>query len=385
LSSIMTRRSWMIDALVFLLGLGFIAITVVDGLQRRVAPVLVAVDAALGGLAALGLWVRRRWPVGVAAVAGLVSLYSASASGIALIAVFTVAVHRPAKVAGLVGAGCALAAVASVLIPPEMERQAWSQVALNLACVAAALAWGMVVRARRQLVWSRTEQATLEQELRVTEARRLERARLAREMHDVLAHRLSLLSLQAGALELRTDAAPAEVARAAGLIRDSAHRALEDLRDVLGVLRGDGADDGPADSAPEPPQPGLADLPTLLDEARQAGLPVIMDGRSIELTAAPEATGRTAYRIVQEGLTNARKHAPGAAVTVTVDGTAGHGLTTEVRNPHAVDEGEVDPIPGAGTGLVGLAERVALVGGQLEHGRTPDGGFRLWAWLPWPT
>jgi signal transduction histidine kinase len=380
----MTRRSWTIDALVFLLGLGFIAITVVDGLQRGIAPVLVAVDAALGVLAALGLWVRRRWPVGVAAVAGLFSLYSVSASGIALIAVFTVAVHRRAKVAGLVGAGCALAAVASVLIPPEMERQAWSQVALNLACVAAALAWGMVVRARRQLVRARTEQAIVQQELRVTEARRLERARIAREMHDVLAHRLSLLSLQAGALELRTDAAPAEVARAAGVIRDSAHRALEDLRDVLGVLRRDDAD-APAGSAPEPPQPGLADLPTLLDEAREAGVPVIMDGRTVEFSAAPEATGRTAYRIVQEGLTNARKHAPGAAVTVTVDGTAGHGLITEVRNPRPVAAGEAEPIPGAGAGLVGLAERVGLVGGRLEHGRTQDGGFRLWAWLPWPT
>jgi signal transduction histidine kinase len=204
-------------------------------------------------------------------------------------------------------------------------------------------------------------------------------------MHDVLAHRLSLLSLQAGALELRTDAAPAEVARAAGVIRDSAHRALEDLRDVLGVLRESRADDGPANSAPEPPQPGLADLPTLLDEAREAGVPVIMDGRTVEFSAAPEATGRTAYRIVQEGLTNARKHAPGAAVTVTVDGTAGRGLITEVRNPRPVAAGEVEPIPGAGAGLVGLAERVGLVGGRLEHGRTQDGGFRLWAWLPWPT
>jgi signal transduction histidine kinase len=96
----------------------------------------------------------------------------------------------------------------------------------------------------------------------------------------------------------------------------------------------------------------------------------------------PAVTGRTAYRIVQEGLTNARKHAPGAAVTVTVGGRPGSGLTLDIRNPWPVRP--AGDIPGTGTGLVGLAERTTLAGGRLTHGRTPDGDFSLTAWLPWP-
>jgi signal transduction histidine kinase len=97
----------------------------------------------------------------------------------------------------------------------------------------------------------------------------------------------------------------------------------------------------------------------------------------------PEGVGRNAYRIVQEALTNARKHAQGAAVDVTLDGAAGSGLTVEVRNRLPVGAAAA-PIPGAGTGLIGLSERTSLAGGRLEHGRTPGGDFELRAWLPWP-
>jgi signal transduction histidine kinase len=97
--------------------------------------------------------------------------------------------------------------------------------------------------------------------------------------------------------------------------------------------------------------------------------------------AVPVAVGRNAYRIVQEGLTNARKHAHGAAVAVTIDGAPGAGLTLEVRNRLSLARAAA--IPGAGTGLVGLAERATLAGGKLEYGRSADGDFRLWAWLPW--
>jgi signal transduction histidine kinase len=98
----------------------------------------------------------------------------------------------------------------------------------------------------------------------------------------------------------------------------------------------------------------------------------------------PDATGRSAYRIVQEGLTNARKHAHGAAVEVTVEGAPGTGLTIEIRNRLPVGVAAGAEIPGTGTGIVGLAERASLAGGRLEHGRTPAGDFRLWVWLPWP-
>jgi len=250
---------------------------------------------------------------------------------------------------------------------------------------ASVLAWGMFVRARRQLVLSlaeRARRAEAEQQARAQEARRLERERIAREMHDVLAHRISLLSLHAGALEFHPDAPAEEVARAAGVIRQSAHQALQDLRRVISVLR------WPADgAAPPPPQPTLADLPALVDDSRQAGTRVRLDSRLDDLEAAPADLGRDAYRVVQEALTNARKHAPACAVWLVVEGGPGAGLTVEARNrlPLGGAAGPVAPlVPGAGLGLVGLTERVELAGGRLEHGPTADGHFRLWAWLPWP-
>jgi len=252
---------------------------------------------------------------------------------------------------------------------------------LGIVCVAAVLAWGMYVRARSQLLASlreRAHRAEAEQELRIAQARQLERARIAREMHDVLAHRLSLLSLHAGALELRPAAPPQTIASAAGIIRESAHQVLEDLREVIGVLRVD-----QPDQPPERPQPGLGDVDTLVEEARRAGCQVSLHSDVADPASVPATIGRGAYRIVQEGLTNARKHAPGQPVTATVGGAAGEGLTIELRNPVPVN-GVPTVIPGSGTGLIGLAERAAIAGGRLEHGPTAD-GFRLRAWLPWPS
>jgi signal transduction histidine kinase len=251
------------------------------------------------------------------------------------------------------------------------------------------VAWGMVVRARRQLGQSVRERKVRAEHDKVALARRQERLRIAREMHDVLAHRISLVSLHAGALELRPERPAEEIARAAGVIRDSAHEALEELRAVIGVLRADRADDDWADDdwagdAPQRPQPTLADLPELADESRQAGTPVELICLVADLAAVPVAIGRNAYRIVQEGLTNARKYAHGADVSVTVYGSRGDGLTVEIRNPLPPGAASAGGIPGAGSGIAGLAERASLAGGTLEHGRTVAGDFRLRAWLPWP-
>jgi signal transduction histidine kinase len=162
------------------------------------------------------------------------------------------------------------------------------------------------------------------------------------------------------------------------VIRASAHQALQDLREVIGVLR-----EAPGPERPERPQPTLADLPALVEESREAGMTVRSALELHEPGSAPAAVGRNAYRIVQEGLTNARKHARGSAVDLTVTGAAGAGLTVELRNPLPVGSPVAD-IPGAGSGLIGLAERAGLSGGRIEHGRTPAGDYRLWAWLPWP-
>jgi signal transduction histidine kinase len=239
----------------------------------------------------------------------------------------------------------------------------------------------MFIRSQRELMLSlreRTRQAEAERDLRVQQAREGERTRIAREMHDVLAHRLSLLSLHAGALEVRPDAPPAEIARAAAVVRASAHQALEDLRQVIDVLRSE-----PAGSERQRPQPTIGDVADLVDESRDAGTAVTFDQR-VDATTLPVATGRTVYRIVQEGLTNARKHAAGAAVVTTIDGAPGGGLTVEVVSRRPLAQLGRAEIPGAGAGLIGLTERVGLAGGRLEHGRTDAGDYRLWAWLPWP-
>ena len=237
----------------------------------------------------------------------------------------------------------------------------------------------MFRRSRRQAQRERARRVEAQEQLRTEQIRYAERTRIAREMHDVLAHRISLLSLHAGVLEFRPDAPPDEVARAAGVIRACAHQALEDLRTVIGVLRDES--DG---AGPEPPQPTLAALPGLLEESRAAGMRVRADVGLPDLAAVPDVIGRHALRIVQEALTNARKHATDAPVELRLDGAPGRGLTIEVRNPVPALATAEPKIPGTGAGLLGLAERAALSGGRLEHGPDEQGQFRLHAWLPWP-
>jgi signal transduction histidine kinase len=377
-----TVRGRVVDAACFLLAVGVVVLTLADSRAQHIAPGPLTVDLVLGGLCSLGVWLRRRWPVGLAVVAGLVSVYATSAAGAALIALFTVAVHRRFAVVAPIAAGYALVPFLTLLVRPDVPVGSPSEIVLGVVFGVAVLAWGMFVRARRQSLRERAGRVEAEQELRVAEARQGERNRIAREMHDVLAHRLSLLSLHAGALELRPDAAPDEVARAAGVVRDSAYQALEDLREVIGVLRTGVAR---SDETPERPQPTLADLPDLVDQSRRAGMTVRLDWQTDALAALPAGVGRSAYRIVQEGLTNARKHAPDGEVAVTVRATPGDGVTVEIRNPCPMGTGGGTAIPGAGIGLIGLTERAALAGGRLEHGPTPAGEFRLWAWLPWPT
>jgi signal transduction histidine kinase len=376
-------RDWVVDVSLVLLALAFGALVVMDAAIHPVpppSPLLVA-DLATGVLGCLLLWWRRRWPVGIALLLAAIATYSDMVSGAVLIALFTVAVHRPLRTLLIVTGANLASFVVYVVVRAGVDGPQPMVVLIGLVLTAAVVAWGLFVRARRQLVHElrdRAVRAESEQRLRVEQARQLERTRIAREMHDVLAHRLSLLSMHAGALEFRPDAPPAEIARAAGVIRSSARAALEDLRQVIGLLR-DTADGAGSDR----PQPTLADLPALVDENRQAGLRIREEYQVPELAAAPEVTGRTAYRVVQEGLTNVRKHAPGAAVSVRVRAGA-DGLDVEMINPPSVGEGRDETLPSAGTGLIGLRERVGLAGGVLEHGWTAAGEFRLHAHLPWP-
>ncbi|MEG3635903.1 sensor histidine kinase [Micromonospora palythoicola] len=385
-----TTRDWLVDSLAFLASLAWVVLASFDAAspnpafaERLPYDWMIVADAFFGLACTAALWWRRRWPVGLVLATLPMALFSTASSIALLIIYFTAVVHRRTAVAlAVTGAGL-LTNFFFTLLRPDPAGSYWISTLWGVVITLLVLAWGMFVRARRQLVLSlreRAERAEAEQQLRVAQARQLERTRIAREMHDVLAHRISLLSLHAGALEFRPDAPAPEVARAAGVIRDSAHAALQDLREVIGVLRAETAlpDD------PERPQPTLDDLPALIAESRAAGTRVELREGVAAPDRLPVAVGRSVYRIVQEGLTNARKHAHGAAVTVGLNGAPGDGLRVEIRNRRPVGEAPRTPIPGTGTGLVGIAERVSLAGGRLEHGCDERGDFRLAAWLPWP-
>lgn len=339
-------------------------------------------DTVMGAAASASVWLRNRWPVGLAVVLVAASTVEPRVDGALLVALFNVAVlRRPSLVAAIgVPALCASAVVAAVR--PDPQAGSVTMTVTDVLLRSVVLAWGMLLRSRQELVLSLRERAVraeAEAKLRAERARRLAREEIAREMHDVLAHRLSLLSLHAGALEFRPGAPAKEVGQAAAVIRESAHEALQDLREVIGVLR---APEG-GDVESGRPQPSLATVPQLVEESRRTGMNVLLVDEVVLATADVAAgVGRTAYRIVQEGLTNARKHAPEAQTVITVSGQRGEGLTVEVRNTLAA-QGRPSGVPGSGAGLIGLTERAALAHGRLEHGPTPSGEFRVHAWLPW--
>ncbi len=360
---------------------------------RTRGDLVVALDFFLGAPACLALFARRRLPVAVAVLLAAVSVLSVVAGVASAVALFALAVRRRWQVVAGPALAVVAAGVAQALLWPDPQVPTWVVAALGPVLVLPVVGWGMYVRTRHQLLASlrdQAERARAEQEMRVRQARTTERARIAREMHDVLAHRLSLVSMHAGALEFRPGADPEDVARAAGVIRAGTHEALEDLRDILGVLRAEDVAGAGAEESRGRPQPVLADLPELVEQARAAGSRVRLDLEVPARAEAPALVGRTAFRVVQEGLTNARKHAAGREVRVLVRGAPGHGLEVVVDDGAAgappVPRTPVSPsagVPGAGLGLVGLAERVALAGGELEHGPA-GGGFRLRARLPWP-
>ncbi|HEY5820743.1 MAG TPA: histidine kinase [Propionibacteriaceae bacterium] len=336
-------------------------------------------DLLLGIGAIVLLAQRRRWPFVVALLTTASTVISATAFAAALIAVISLATTRRWRAIGVVVAvGIVTGPVAERLAPASGDPLAWWVVVLF--CVGVyglAVVLGLYIGARRDLARAQDERranAEREQAARVEQARAYERAEIAREMHDVLAHRISLVAMHAGAMTYRTDLGADELRGSAQVIQDNAHQALTDLREVLGVLR-----TGPGGDPTEPPQPTLVDLPALVEEARSAGNPVQLDVR-IAGERVPDRIGRTAYRVVQEALTNVRKHAPGQIATVTVSGAPDSGLEVAVSN---VAGAAPSAVPGAGLGLVGLAERTTLAGGELWHGPTAAGTFVVRARLPW--
>jgi len=259
----------------------------------------------------------------------------------------------------------AAAAIATIVGAAFLD---WPTAAAAFFLTAVPLLLGTLVR-----MWRASERQLAEQERRHSGERALleERQRIARELHDVVAHHMSVIAIQAEAAPYKTADPPAELVQSFGEIRASALTGLAELRRVLGVLRTGGPDTAP--------QPGLADLDGLLDSARSGGVTVTAT-ISENPVALPDGVDLSAYRILQEALSNAMRHAPGSQVSVRV-AYLPDCLVLEVRN----DGGQpaAGPRPaGGGHGIVGMRERAAMLGGSLRAGPGGDGGFLVTAILP---
>ncbi|PRY16943.1 sensor histidine kinase [Kineococcus rhizosphaerae] len=340
-----------------------------------------AVSAAVVVANSVALWWRRSHPV-LLCVVSLAVAFVLGFDGALYWALITLAVRRRDRLLVLTSGVAVVASVAS----SSRTTVDGLAVAITTGLIGVALCVfvGAFVGARRDLVTSlreRAERAEHEQVLRAEQARLAERTRIAREMHDVLAHRISLVALHAGGLEVRPDVGADQVEATAATIRETARTALEDLRRVLGVLRAPSTVSAASSAAELAPQPTLVDVRRLVESTREAGVSAEFRTDVPVHADVPAELGRTVYRIVQEALTNVHKHAPSAATVVTVSGEVGREMLVSVVNarPSGVSAG----LPGAGSGLVGLSERVGLADGTLTSGPEPGGGFAVRARLPW--
>jgi signal transduction histidine kinase len=325
--------------------------------------------------------VSRRWPVGalVATAAGLVAYYLLDLPPIGLAAPAAATLYAASArgrpfVAAAVGA--TLLAVSVVARLAEGDDIAYV-LGLNLGAEAvlmfAVIALGDAVRNRRALRAQMARQAAAAAEERRREAARqvdIERIRIARDLHDTLGHTMSVITLQSAvAEEAMDDGAAADARAAVRTIREAARSATSELRATLGTWLG---------GRPREPAPGLDRLTALADGVTRTGLPVDLEITG-DAAAVPTVVGSTAYRVVQEALTNALKHAAATRVTVAVHVSA-TAVTAEIR-----DDGAGAPAGDPserGHGLRGMAERVALLGGTVDAGNRPGGGFRVHAHLP---
>jgi signal transduction histidine kinase len=344
------------------------------------------------GLTDLSLVARRRAPLAV------VGIFSAFTLAVTLL-ISPLHAPQPAN-NGTIWAplGAVVAAYAPVYLVDNRRRAIASFAAIGLLAIITARPWqpsatvivfgtlrvmlgplvAIYIVTRRRLVRAlteRAERAEREQHLLAEQARAEERARLAGEMHDVVTHRVSLMVLQAGALRVT---APDEPTRqAAEELRAAGCRALDELRDLVGILRA--TLDG--DQAPKETHLSTPDLGALAAESTRVGLTIELVEDGDPRLASP-VVGRTVYRVVEEALTNAHKHAPGARVTVRLRYDPAN-VRLEVRNTaptRPVDPGLVGT--GSGMGLASLRRRVELVRGTLHAGPVPDGGFCVEATLP---
>jgi signal transduction histidine kinase len=339
-----------------------------------------AVMASL--LVAAPLAVRRRWPLAVFVLqyVGVVLVRDQNTMvtvGALLIGAYTLAAsgRRPLLSLGALVVAATIVAVSFDSV--ELPLPDWTAPFVILLPFGL---FGLTVRALRARATAsaqRAEAIRAGQEAATRAAVADERARIARELHDVVSHHVSVMLIQAGAAAKVLGSQPDLARGALAAIGESGREAMGELRHLLGILApdGDAGTDAEAD-APPPPQPGLDQLDSLVEKVRGAGQPVTVHCGARDV---PQSVGMVAYRVVQEALTNALRYAPGARTTVVVEPDGGS-LTVEVTDDGAAGGGPTTA--GTGSGLVGLAERLRLYGGTLHAGRRPTGGFRVTARLP---
>ncbi|WP_130797164.1 sensor histidine kinase [Streptomyces otsuchiensis] len=372
----------------------------------------------LGGLAGLVLLLRRRWPVAVVLVS-LAVLPAQMGFLLVMVGVYSLTIADVPRriVVLLAGMLCAGGCVVLYLELAAEQRATghalpwWLVLAMTgmfgVLNVVAPVLLGMYVRARRRLVESLRERADgLERELsllaeraeeRAEWARREERTRIARDMHDVVAHRVSLMVVHAAAIQAVAPKDPEKAARNAALVGDMGRQALTELRTMLGVLR---TDDREIRVEPRPDPafrlaeiassaaggqqgPRLRELSDLVGQSRQTGMAVeFSEEGEVRGYAAP--VERTAYRVVQEALTNVHKHAAGAATLVRLAHREREVAVMVQNEPPAGGSGPAPAasLPSGGNGLVGMRERVTALGGGFVSGPTDQGGFRVSAVIP---
>ncbi|MFI9105643.1 histidine kinase [Streptomyces fildesensis] len=390
------------------------------------------IGAVFGLLVGASLLFRRRWPIAIVLIAiavtpaqlgfllGIVGLYTLAASEVPR--------RITATLAGMTGVGTMIVAFIQMRASLRQDSDTpmpvivITSVLMALGLTAPPVLLGLYVRARRRLVESLRERADgLERELtllaekateRAERARSDERTRIAREMHDVVAHRVSLMVVHAAALKAVALKDPEKASASAELLGDMGRQALNELRQMLGVLRtaqvvngagtgstlaftelgsgnasgaartaghSDGAGSGPQAGARQPDGPCLAELEALVEESRAAGMRVELTVEG-EVRSCEDQVERTAYRVVQEALTNVHKHAPGAGAEVRL---AYREAEVAVRVENGPSDGSpAAALPSGGHGLVGMKERVTALGGGFVAGHTESGGFRVSAMIP---
>ncbi len=348
---------------------------------------------ALAMLQAIPLAWRRRWPVGVFLAVGLPrSLYDTLGFGFAplplapAIAYFTVMERSSTRARWLISVLLLAGIIRSQLLPGHTEPYDFFVVVMEFGTAGLA---GILARTRRAYLReaeARAEQAVAERDRQVALAAAAERARIARELHDVVAHHVSLIAVQSEAAAALLPGRPAEAGKSVEIIGQTAREALAELRRLLGVLR------GPADGAGRPvnttPSPSIGALGEVLAQVRQAGISVDLRVEGNPGRLAP-GVDLTAYRIVQEALTNTVRHSGAQEAAVTVSYEPGYvtvSVTDTGHGPAAGQQpaGRARTAVSGGFGLAGIAERVASCGGSLTVGPGQAGGFAVTARLPAP-